>query len=100
MTTLLVLGAGGSAAANLIDALRRANRDYRIVGADASPVRLHLSTADERVVIPRADAPSYVDDLQAVIQRFSCDVVLPQPDPDTHAVGAARERLGARTYLP
>ncbi|HVJ99168.1 MAG TPA: hypothetical protein VNC41_20250 [Acidimicrobiia bacterium] len=100
MTTLLVLGAGGSAAANLIDALRRSNHDYRIIGADASPVRLHLSTADERIVIPRADAPSYIDDLQAVIQRFSCDVVLPQPDPDTHAVGAARDRLGARTYLP
>ena len=97
---LLVLGAGGSAAANVIDALRRAERDYRIVGADASPVKLQLSTADERVVVPRADAPGYIEAIACAVERWSCDIVHPQPDPDVMAIGAARDQIGARTYLP
>jgi len=100
VTTILVLGAGGSAAANVIDALRRTQRGYRIVGADASPVKLHLSTADERVVLPRADASSYVEALTCATERWACDVVHAQPDPEVLAVGAARDRIGARTYLP
>jgi len=100
VTTVLVLGAGGSAAANVIDALRRARRGYRVVGADASPVKLHLSSADERVVLPRADAPSYVDALRCATERWACDVVHAQPDVEVLAVGAARDRIGARTYLP
>ena len=100
MTSVLVLGAGGSAAANVIDALRRADRDYRIVGADASPVKLHLSTADERVVVPRADAPGYIEAITCAAERWSCEVVHPQPDPDVMAIGAARDQIGARTYMP
>ena len=34
-STVLLLGAGGSAAANVLDSLRRADRDYRAVGAEA-----------------------------------------------------------------
>jgi biotin carboxylase len=100
VTTVLVLGAGGSAAANVIDALRRTPRGYRIVGADASPVKLHLSRADDRVVVPRADAAGYIDAVTCAVERWSCDVVHAQPDPEVLAIGAARQRIGARTYLP
>ena len=97
---MLVLGAGGSAAANFVDALRRADRGYRIVGGDASAVKLHLSTADERVVVPRASEPGYVEAVAWAVERWSCAVVHAQPDPEVLAIGAARDRLGARTYLP
>jgi biotin carboxylase len=100
VTTVLVLGAGGSAAANMIDALRRAAGGYRVVGADASPVKLHLSAADERVVVPRADRAGYIEAVTCAVQRWSCEVVHAQPDPEVIAVGAARDRIGARTYLP
>ena len=100
MTSVLLLGAGGSAAENVADALRRAARGYRIVGADASNVKLQLSSADERVVVPRADATSYVEAIAWAVKKFGCDVVHPQPDPDVREIGAARDRIGARTYLP
>jgi biotin carboxylase len=100
VTTVLVLGAGGSAAANVIDALRRADHHYRTVGADASPVKLHLSAADERIVVPRADDPGYVEAIRCVVERYACDIVHPQPDPDVIAIGAARDEIGARTYMP
>lgn len=100
MTTVLLTGAGGSAAANLVDALRRADNGYRVVGADASPVRLHLSTADVRVVTPRSDDPAHPEALISLVQKYAVDVVLPQPDSDVLAVGRLRDRLPARTLLP
>lgn len=100
MTTVLLLGAGGSAAANVLDALRRASADYRVVGADASMVKLHLSAADDRLVIPRAGDHDYADAIIAAIERFSCDVVHPQPDPDVLAIGKLRHEIPAATYLP
>jgi carbamoyl-phosphate synthase large subunit len=99
-TTVLLLGAGGSAAANVADSLRRADHDYRIVGADADPRNLHLSQADERVVVPRAADAAYRDALVATIEQYRCDIVHPQPDPDTLRIGALREVLPARTFLP
>ena len=69
METILLLGAGGSAAANFLDALRLSEHRYRVVGADASPVHLHLSDCDERVVIPRADGEGYLQALKSLIAR-------------------------------
>ena len=100
MTVVLVTGAGGSASANLIDALRRSGREYHIVGTDASPTRLHLSTADTRLITPRASEAGYADALLGVVEQHGVDVVLPQPDPEVLAVGALRSLLGAHTLLP
>jgi len=101
MTTLLLTGAGGSACANVIDALRQSEHAYHIVGVDASAARLHLSAADERVVVPRADASGYAAALRGLVAGHGVAVVHPQPDPDVLAVGALRDDLsGAVTYLP
>lgn len=100
MTTVMVLGAGGSAAANVVDALLQTERGYRIVGADASPVKLHLSAAHDRIVVPRADAAGYADALAEAVERWKCDVVHPQPDPDVRALGLHRDRIPAAIYLP
>jgi carbamoyl-phosphate synthase large subunit len=97
---VLLLGAGGSAAANVLDSLRRAPADYHVVGADASPTKLHLSAADECVVIPRAADDGYAAAIISAVERFRCDVVHPQPDPDVLAVGALRDEIPAHTYLP
>jgi hypothetical protein len=100
MTTVLLTGAGGSASANVLDALRMATRSYRVVGADVSPIKLHLSEADERYLLPRADDERYVEALAATIMKVSADVVHVQPDPEVLVVGAARADLPAATFLP
>ena len=100
MTVLLLTGAGGSAAANALAALRAAGRGYRAVGVDASPLRLHLAASDERVVVPQSGTPGFVAALRQLAARHGVAVVLPQPDPDVRAVGAARDMLGAATCLP
>jgi biotin carboxylase len=100
VTTVLLLGAGGSAAANVLDALRRASTSYRVIGADASAVNLHLSRADERIVIPRASEPEYADAVLAAVERYGCDVVHPQPDADVLEIASMRDAIPAATYLP
>lgn len=100
MTTVLLLGAGGSAAANVLDALRRTTRGYRVVGGDASARRLHLSRADVRVVVPRADDRAYARAICEVVDRYDVDVVLAQPDPDVLALGRLRTEIHAATFLP
>lgn len=100
MTRVLVTGAGGSATANVIDALRLAGTTSHIVGADASAVKLHLSAADERAVIPLASDPGWADAIAGLVAKHSIDVVWSQPDPEATALGAARDRVGAATFLP
>ncbi len=100
METILLLGAGGSAAANFLDALRQSEHRYKVVGADASPTHLHLSDCDERAVIPRADANGYLEALLALIERHRVDVVHAQPDTDVRSVSRLRDKLPAATYLP
>jgi biotin carboxylase len=100
VTRILLLGAGGSAAANVLDALTRAERDYAVVGADADPRNLHLSAASERIVVPRANEAGYAESLVAAIEQYGCDIVHAQPDPDVRAVGLLRDELPARTFLP
>src|SRR5438105_4353338 len=100
MTTIVLTGAGGSACANVVDALRLSEHAYRIVGVDASPLKLHLSRGDECAVIPRADDPAYGAALRAVIAKHGADVVHAQPDPEVLVLGALRDQLGAATFLP
>lgn len=98
--TILLTGAGGSAAANVLDAIRLCGDLYRVVGVDASPVKLHLSGADERALIPRATDKGFAKALQQLCADRGISVAHPQPDPDVLAVGEARSSLGTATLLP
>ncbi|HAW09871.1 MAG TPA: hypothetical protein DCX12_02135 [Chloroflexi bacterium] len=100
MTKVLLLGAGGSAGANVIDALRLSANHYYVVGMDASSTHLHLSTADLRVVGPRPTDPGYVGALRSLVETHEIEVIHPQPDPEVLALGRARDEVGAMTFLP
>jgi glutathione synthase/RimK-type ligase-like ATP-grasp enzyme len=85
----------------VLDALRLDHGQFWVAGADISPVRLHLSAADARMLIPRASSPEYIDRLREIVDRHRIDVVHVQPDPEVLVVGAARDDLGgAQTFLP
>jgi len=98
--TVLLLGAGGSAAANFLDALRHSDQHYRVIGVDAAPTHLHLSEADERALIPRASTDGYLESINKLIELHNVDFVHPQPDPDVRALSRLRGRVQAATYFP
>ena len=100
MTTLLLTGAGGSAAANFLDSLRRAGTGDRVVGADASAVRLHLSSCDANVVLPRADDDRYLAHVRSVVESYGVEMVHAQPDAEVLLIGRLRGEIPAVTFLP
>jgi carbamoyl-phosphate synthase large subunit len=97
---VLLTGAGGSASSNVLDAWRRGSLPCFVVGGDASPTFLHLSRADERILLPRADDDDYVEALARAVKHFDIAVVHAQPDPEVTALSEHRDEIGAATFLP
>lgn len=93
-------GAGGSAAANFVHSLRSAAEDYHVVGTDSRREHLELADLDARYLLPRADDPRYVDELNAVVEAEGVEVVHPQPDPEVRVLSQRRDDVRARTFLP
>lgn len=100
MTRILVTGAGGSAAANFVHSLRSAPEPFHVVGTDSKREHLELADLDARYLLPRADDPRYLDELNAVVGSERVDVVHPQPDPEVLVLSERRDEVRARTFLP
>jgi biotin carboxylase len=100
MRRIVVTGAGGSPAANFVHSLRLAAEPFYVVGTDASKYHLELAPVDARHLLPRADEPGYLDELNAVVEAEGADLVHPQPEQEVLLLSREHGRLGARTFLP
>ena len=80
MKRILVTGAGGSAASNFVASLRLAPEPFYVVGVDVSPYHLELADVDARHLVPRSDAPNYLETLNDLITREGVEFVHAQPD--------------------
>lgn len=100
MRRILVTGAGGAAAANFVHSLRLAPEPFHVVGTDTSEFHLELAPVDARYLLPRADDPAYLDELNAVVEREGIELVHPQPEQEVLVLARERERVRAATFLP
>jgi carbamoyl-phosphate synthase large subunit len=101
MTSLLVTGAGGSAAANFVRSLRLSGEPFTIVGTDTRAEHLHATPGlDHRYVVPRADDEHYLPTLAALCERHDVLLVHPQPDVEVARLAADGHALPAATFLP
>jgi biotin carboxylase len=100
MRRVVVTGAGGSPAANFVHSLRLAAEPFYVVGTDASKYHLELAPVDARRLLPRADEPGYLDELNAVVEEEGAELVHPQPEQEVLLLSREHRRLGARTFLP
>lgn len=100
MTRILVTGAGGSAASNFIHSLRQSGERYHVVAADMRKFHLELVDAEEYKLIPPATDSAYLDEICAIVQNSSIDVIHAQPDAEAFELAMHREQLGARTLFP
>lgn len=68
----------------------------RIVGGDTDRFCIHFASVDEAVVLPRADAPEYLEAVLAVCEKFGVAAVFPGCEPDldrlSGSVGEFRKR--------
>jgi carbamoyl-phosphate synthase large subunit len=98
---ILVTSAGGGASNNLMAGLRQCEIPVFLVGTSMDRYYLARSRADRNYLIPRADSGEpYLEALGQIVIREEVELIIPNNDVEVPILSAARDRLGARTYLP
>ena len=96
----MILGSGGSPAANFIRSLRDAPEKFWIVGTEVSQYEIFRSEADETYITPYSNHPKSIEILQDIIDKTSTEFVHAQPDVEILNLSRNRDKLGAATFLP
>lgn len=100
-TVLVTAIGGGGHGEQIVKALRLAERRYRIVGADVSPLCPQFNLVDEAVLLPRANDPDYLDRLFEVCRRFGVQAVFHGCEPELLVFHRNRQRFAdAGLLLP
>jgi carbamoylphosphate synthase large subunit len=98
-TCVMVTGAGGPAGVAVIRELRR--RGHRVVAVDADGTAVGLELANEGLVVPRWDDPSFADELVAVASEAGARALISTVAEEFSAIDAnALEAVGVHTLLP
>jgi len=97
---VLVTGAGGSASTNYVRSLRLAPEEFHIIGVDCNKYYLQRAETDERYLVPRADDPNYITELNKIIQKTGAEFIHAQNDLEVYTISKHREELNIKTFLP
>ncbi len=101
MKRVLVTGCGGPLGVNVTRSLKKDPAVW-VLGTDANRYHLHLSLADESVLIPPArQTADYLAALGELIARHSIDLVLPTHPVEVRTLAKNRSLLAdVRLFLP
>ena len=100
-TTVMVTAIGGGGhGEQILKALQmvKAGR-YRIVGADMNPNCPQFALTDERIVLPPAATPDYIDRLLEACSRFSVQVLFHGCEPELRVFSQNRARIESAGIL-
>lgn len=100
MPNILITGAGGSAAANFIDALHQSKAQHNTVGVDVVPYHLVMFPSSHKYIVPKVSDPGYIDSLNRIIDRHEIDLVHPQPDGEVAFLATNRDLIRTKLLLP
>src|SRR5260221_14737823 len=95
---VLVMGAGGGAANNLMAGLRRALPGLTTVGAHHDPFTLRKSIAERNYLLSSASRGAR--EIARVVARERIDLVIPSSDPEVDLLSDHRDALAGRVFLP
>lgn len=97
---VLVLGAGGSAGYNFIEAIRPDVADHTIVGTDVDAASLTLAPCTTKRLATHIGDPARYDEIVDIIETHDIDVVHAQPDIEVEWLATHQHDLPARTLVP
>lgn len=100
MKRIMVLGSGGSPAANFIRSLRDSPEHFWIVGTEVSQYEIFRSEANETYITPFANHPGSIEILQDLIEKTNTEFIHAQPDVEIVNISKNRNKLEAITFLP
>lgn len=99
MKRILVTFAGGTGGRGVSIALRASSEPVHLIAVDAEKFSLARSVADERHMVPRADAPGYLDFLRQIVEQTEPDLIWPNHDAEVGLI-ASDEHLSPLAFLP
>lgn len=99
---VLITGVGGGGnGEQLLKALRLSDLPYHIVGADITPLSKGLFAADEKVILPPATEPNYIDELIKACRLHQIDALFTGSEPELKAVSRVQDEIRAMgIFLP
>ena len=100
MKRILITGAGGTPSTNFVRSLRKAPEDFYFIGLDSNKYYLQRAETEERLLIPLANNPNYIEFLKQIIKEKKPDLVYMQPDQEILVVSKHRDELGVKVFLP
>jgi carbamoyl-phosphate synthase large subunit len=103
MARVYVGGAGGAPSNNFIKSLRASDRGDYIIGASSVASDLFLADAEEKYVVPPAQAAVYPEKILRLLERVRPNLLHLQHDYEVRAISRLRDRisaLGVKLYLP
>lgn len=99
MTNILLLSAGRRV--ELVEAFQNALATHspgsRLIAADIQALAPALYHADEAVLLPSINEPTYIDELCKTIDDFDIKLVVPTIDPELLVLAEARRDIEKRT---
>lgn len=102
MSNILVLGCGGPASHNFIDAVNQVKHDHTFVGVDINPYMLALSPLEKKYHVDKSKIRSYTAFLNEIIEKEKIDFIHPQPDAEVKAIlyDLIEINPSVKTFLP
>ena len=96
---LVITGAGGGGANNLITTIKEREK-YFLIGCDISEHKAARANVDHRFVIPPASAPDYEAKISGIIREETAALILPTNDPEVEKLSEIRARLDTHLFFP
>lgn len=100
MKRIMILGSGGSPAANFIRSLRDAPENFWIIGTEVSQYEIFRSEANETHITPFASHHESIEVLQDLIEKTNTEFIHAQPDVEIFNISKNRNKFDAITFLP
>lgn len=100
MKRIMVLGSGGSPAANFVRSLRDAPENFWIIGTEVSQYEIFRSEADETYITPFASHPRSIEILEELLDKTNAEFIHAQPDVEIFNISKNRNKLDVITFLP
>lgn len=92
---ILLTGAGAAGAVSIIKALRNGLPKARITAADADPLSVGASFADQFYTIPPAHEPHYIEELANLCSQAKFDVAIISVDEEIEVLVREKKRFAA-----
>ena len=100
--TVMVTGIGGGGhGEQILKALNLADTNYRIIGADMSPVSKGLVDVDVAVQLPPASSPHYITELLKACTEYDVKALFHGSEPELKMMAKNRDLIEAQgVFLP